>query len=44
MSYFKIGDNDYSMYVNELKVTTDVNYNAQVNAVGDTVVDEYPCR
>ena len=39
MSYFKIGDNDYSMYVNELKVTTDVNYNAQVNAVGDTVVD-----
>ena len=39
MSYFKIGDTDYSMYVNELKVTTDVNYNAQTNAVGDTVVD-----
>ena len=39
MSYFKINDNDYSAFVNELKVTKDVNYNAQVNAAGDTVVD-----
>lgn len=39
MSYFKINNNDYSIYVNELKVTNDVNYNAQTNAAGDTVVD-----
>ena len=39
MAYFKIGDNDYSMYVNELKVDKEANYNAQTNAAGDTVVD-----
>lgn len=39
MAYFMIGANDYSMYVNELKVTRDVNYNAQTNAAGNTVVD-----
>lgn len=39
MAYFKIGNNDYSMYVNELKVSTGVNYNAQTNAAGNTVVD-----
>ena len=39
MSYFKINNVDYSMYVNELKVSKDVNYNAQTNAAGDTVVD-----
>lgn len=39
MSYFKINNNDYSAFVNELKVTKDVNYNAQTNAAGDTVVD-----
>ena len=39
MSYLKINNNDYSAYVNELKVTKDVNYNAQTNAAGDTVVD-----
>jgi hypothetical protein len=39
MTYFKIGDNDYSMYVNALKVTTDAKYNAQENAAGNTVVD-----
>lgn len=39
MAYFKIGATDYSMYVNELKVTKDVNYTAQTNAAGDTVVD-----
>jgi hypothetical protein len=39
MTYFKIGDKDYSMYVNALNVSTDTNYNAQTNAAGDTVVD-----
>lgn len=39
MAYFKIGNTDYSMYVNELKVGKAANYNAQTNAAGDTVVD-----
>lgn len=39
MEYFKIGDIDFSQYVNELKVQTDTNYNAQTNAAGNTVVD-----
>lgn len=39
MSYFKIGDNDYSMYVNALDIKNVNNYNAQMNAAGDTVVD-----
>lgn len=39
MSYFKIGNNDYSSIVCELKVANDVNYNAQTNANGDTVVE-----
>lgn len=39
MTYFKIGSNDYSIYVNALKVTTDAKYNAQENAAGNTVVD-----
>lgn len=39
MAYFKINDTDYSMYVNELKVLKDTNYNAQTNAAGNTVVD-----
>lgn len=39
MSYFKINGNDYSMYVNELKVDKKANYNSQTNAAGDTVVD-----
>lgn len=39
MAYFKIGSNDYSTYVNELKVNKANNYNAQVNAAGNTVVD-----
>lgn len=39
MAYFKIGDNDYSMYVNALKIKTSANYNAQTNAAGNTVVD-----
>lgn len=39
MAYFKINNVDYSMYVNELKVNKQFNYNAQTNAKGDTVVD-----
>lgn len=39
MSYFKIGENDYSLYVNELKVNRNVTYRAQTNAAGNTVVD-----
>ena len=39
MTYFKIGNNDYSMYVNALKVVTNTKYNAQENAAGNTVVD-----
>ena len=40
MSYFKIGEHDYSNCVCELKVKSAVNYNAQANAAGDTVVDK----
>lgn len=39
MAYFKIGDKDYSMYVNALNVSTETNYNSQTNAAGNTVVD-----
>lgn len=39
MSYFKINNTDYSMYVNELNIDKEANYNAQTNAAGDTVVD-----
>lgn len=39
MTYFKIGDNDFSMYVNQLTITKAANYNAQTNAAGNTVVD-----
>ena len=39
MAYFKIGETDYSMYVNELKVEKIANYTAQTNAAGNTVVD-----
>lgn len=39
MAYFKIGSTDYSMYVNELNISKEANYNAQTNAAGDTVVD-----
>ena len=38
-TYFKINSKDFSKYVNELKVNVDVNYNAQTNAAGDSVVD-----
>ena len=39
MTYFKIGENDYSAYVNELKVNGTTTYRAQTNAAGNTVVD-----
>lgn len=39
MAYFKINNNDYSPYTNELRIITSVKYNAQDNAHGDTVVD-----
>lgn len=39
MAYFKIGDVDFSMYVNTLKVNKIKKYNAQSNAAGNTVVD-----
>lgn len=39
MAYFKIGDTDYSSYVSSLKIQKAVNYNAQTNAAGNTVVD-----
>ena len=39
MAYFKIGDVDFSTYVNKLEVESAANYNAQTNAAGDTVVD-----
>lgn len=39
MAYLKINDIDFSMYVNELRVTNTHNYNSQTNAAGNTVVD-----
>lgn len=39
MSYFMIDNKDFSLYVNELKVSRNSNYNSQTNAAGDTVVD-----
>ena len=39
MAYFKISGIDYSMYVNELNIEKEANYNAQTNAAGNTVVD-----
>ena len=39
MEYLKINDIDFSIYVNELKVSKSAHYNAQTNASGNTVVD-----
>lgn len=39
MAYFKIGETDYSMFVNKLIVNKEATYNAQTNAAGNTVVD-----
>ena len=38
-TYFKIGDTDFSTIVSSLKVSSVVNYNAQTNAAGNTIVD-----
>lgn len=39
MTYLKINNKDYSMYVNKLSVNNSHNYNAQTNAAGNSVVD-----
>lgn len=39
MTYFKINNNDYSAFVNGLKITKNTVYNSQTNASGDSVVD-----
>lgn len=39
MTYFKIGDQDFSNRVSKLKVQKTSVYNAQTNANGDSVVD-----
>lgn len=39
MAYFSVNGNDFSDYVNELKVSKVANYSAQTNAAGNTVVD-----
>ena len=38
MSYFKINGNDYSMYVNQLKVDKQATYKSATNAAGNTIV------
>ena len=39
MSYFKIGDTDFSAYVSGLTISSSANYTAQTNANCDTVID-----
>lgn len=39
MAYFKINGIDYSSIVSELNIEGEANYNAQMNAAGNTVVD-----
>lgn len=39
MAYFKINDVDYSLYVNKLSVLNTHQYNSQINAAGNTVID-----
>lgn len=39
MTYFKINDIDFSMYVNALSIDKTANYSAQINAAGDMVAD-----
>jgi hypothetical protein len=38
MAYFKINDNDYSTYVNQLKIAREHNYKGMTNAAGNTLV------
>lgn len=39
MTYFKINDKDFSLYVSALRVKRNAKYNAQTNAAGNTIVD-----
>ena len=39
LSYFKIGNVDFSHYVNSLKITKQNVFNQQTNAAGNSVVD-----
>lgn len=39
LAYLMINGNDYSGICNELKVNREVNYNSQMNAAGNTVVE-----
>lgn len=39
MAYFMINGMDFSMYVNQLRVINVHQYNSQINAAGNTVVD-----
>lgn len=39
MAFIKINNIDFSTYTNSLKIENNVNYIAQTNAAGDTVVD-----
>lgn len=39
MSYFKIGNTDFSYCVNSLKINSNAVYTSQVNAAGNKVVD-----
>lgn len=39
MAYLMINGKDYSSICNELKVNREVNYNSQMNAAGNTVVE-----
>lgn len=38
MAYFKINGNDYSLYVNALKVSNKAIFKSAVNAAGNTIV------
>lgn len=38
MSYFKLNDIDFSMYVNRLKVVTTQNYESRISAKGNLIV------
>lgn len=38
MTYLKLNDTDFSMYVNKLQVATKVNYKGRTNASGNTLV------
>lgn len=39
MAYFKIGEVDFSPYTSSLKVSKNDNFNSQINAAGNTIID-----